>query len=129
MVSVRIKHLHSTHSRPLNQAPPQITEGAPSPCMNISEGHSSSRITTVDHHPDANSSNHSILSNRGTVVAATQGYATSNSSTVTQISDQLPACASPSHNQANQSDQSDDEDPIEMIVSEIPSVWLMYAVQ
>ena len=108
------------------QAPPQVTEGAPSPCLNISEGHSSS-ITASDHHPDPNPSNCSILSSRAAVVAATQGYATSNSSTITQKSDQLPACASPSHKQANQSDQSDDEDPLEIIVSDNP-ICMQYSI-
>ena len=87
------------------QAPPQVANS----CLNnISEGQSSSIPTLDHHHPDTNSSNHE--SNLTTVgVPTTQGYAISNSSIVTQKSDQLPACASPGHNQANR-DQSNDDD-------------------
>jgi hypothetical protein len=91
------------------QAPSPVTGKSPLPCPNISEGHSSS-IPTLDHHPPDTNSSHrgSSLSAKAIVsVPTTQGCATTNSSIVTQRSDQLPACASPNH---NRSDQSDDDD-------------------
>lgn len=90
------------------QAPPPVTGNSPLPCLNISKGHSSSIPTvTLDlHHPDTNSSNHgSSLTTVG--IPTTQGYVTTNSTIVAHESDQLLACASPSHNQANQGDQGD----------------------
>lgn len=61
-------------------------------------------ITAVlAHHPGPSSSKPSTFSDTATVVATTQGCATSSSSTITQKPDQPLACTSLSQN------QSDDE--------------------